>query len=86
MSDKGWPTLLRVNPLLDWTCRDIWDYIIHYKVPYCILYDLGYTSLGDKSNTIPNPHLQYDDPETGTSTYRKACEMTDDTLERAGRT
>lgn len=86
MTDQGWPSLLRVNPLLDWTVRDIWDYIMHYKVPYCILYNLGYSSLGDKTNTTPNPHLQFEDTESGTLSYRKAYEMTDDSLERAGRT
>lgn len=33
-----------------------------FEVPYCILYDLGYTYLGDKLDSIPNPFLKI---ETG---------------------
>lgn len=38
---SGWPPLMRVNPLLEWTCADIWDYVERFAVPYCSLYDAG---------------------------------------------
>jgi len=72
---------MRVNPLLDWSCKDIWDYLISHNVPYCSLYNFGYTSVGNRNNTVPNPHLLNDDKQT----YRPAFELTDDALERAGR-
>lgn len=35
-----------VNPIIDWTDRDVWDFIHEFKVPYCKLYDEGETRLG----------------------------------------
>lgn len=84
-TDPGWPPLLRVNPILDWTCEDVWAYILDNKVDYCSLYDLGYTSLGETTNTKQNKHLRREDPVTGKVTYRPAYELLDDALERDGR-
>lgn len=50
-------------------------------VPYCKLYDKGYTSLGSQHNTVPNPTLATPD---GLS-YKPAYFLTDSSLERAGR-
>lgn len=85
-TDHGWPELMRINPLLEWTCDNVWQYLLDNRVPYCSLYDDGYTSIGDKSNTIPNPHLKQTDPVTGEISYRPAYELKNaDELERAGR-
>lgn len=35
-----------VNPIIDWTDDDIWEFIEEYKVPYCSLYDEGFKRLG----------------------------------------
>jgi len=86
MTTKGWPVLMRVNPLLDWTCDDIWQYLKIHNVPYCSLYDIGYTSLGDKTNTVPNPHLKYYNSNTGKDEYHPAYHLKNaDNLERVGR-
>ncbi len=45
---------LRINPILHFTRKDIWDYIMTNKIPYCCLYDEGYTSLGCKPCTFKN--------------------------------
>lgn len=50
-------------------------------VPYCVLYEQGYTSLGSMFNTVRNPELRI----TGTETYRPAYMLQDGSLERAGR-
>lgn len=44
----------------------------------------SYTSLGDKTNTIPNPHLKYLNKE-GNEEYHPAYYLKDDALERVGR-
>ena len=35
-----------VNPIIDWTDEDVWEFIHEYNVPYCKLYDEGYKRLG----------------------------------------
>lgn len=35
-----------LNPIIDWTDRDVWDFIKANKIPYCELYDNGFTRLG----------------------------------------
>lgn len=37
---------VNVNPIIDWTDDEVWEFIGKYKVPYCELYDQGYTRLG----------------------------------------
>jgi phosphoadenosine phosphosulfate reductase len=38
--------ILKVNPLAEWTERQVWDYIREYDVPYNALHDRGYPSIG----------------------------------------
>ena len=35
-----------VNPIIDWTDRDVWQYIKGNNVKYCSLYDEGWKRLG----------------------------------------
>lgn len=35
-----------VNPIIDWTDDDVWEFIRSYNVPYCGLYDEGCKRLG----------------------------------------
>jgi phosphoadenosine phosphosulfate reductase len=45
--------IVKVNPLADWTKREVWDYIRANDVPYHALYDQGYTSIGCSPCTRP---------------------------------
>lgn len=35
-----------LNPIIDWSTDDVWEFIREYNVPYCSLYDEGFTRLG----------------------------------------
>lgn len=35
-----------LNPIIDWTTEEVWEFIKEYKVRYCCLYDEGYERLG----------------------------------------
>lgn len=35
-----------VNPIIDWTDEDVWDFIHEEKIPVCNLYGCGYKRLG----------------------------------------
>lgn len=36
---------IRINPLVEFTEKDIWEYIKKNNLPYCSLYDKGYRSI-----------------------------------------
>lgn len=84
-TDGDWPRFTRVHPMLDWQYVEIWDFLVGTDVRYCSMYDDGYTSLGGRDNTMPNPHLKA--PEGAGVDYLPAYMLTDDAdaHERLGR-
>jgi phosphoadenosine phosphosulfate reductase len=44
--DRLHPGIIKVNPLIDWTTEQVWEYIRRYDVPYNALHDMGYPSIG----------------------------------------
>jgi phosphoadenosine phosphosulfate reductase len=45
--------LWKVNPLADWSERDVWRYILANDIPYHPLHDRGYESIGCEPCTRP---------------------------------
>ena len=79
-SSSYMPPFMRVNPIIDWTYENVWQFLRAFALPYCSLYDDGYTSLGNKFNTERNPALQRPD-----GTYAPAHTLRDGAMERSGR-
>ena len=38
-SDNNYPHFIRVNPVLDWSYEQIWQFLKDFSIPYCKLYD-----------------------------------------------
>ena len=52
-------SLIKFNPLLNWSSVQVWDYIEAYQVPYNDLHQHGYISIGCEPCTrpvLPNQH------------------------------
>ena len=45
--------IVKLNPLADWTETEVWDYIRERDVPYNVLHDQGYRSIGCAPCTRP---------------------------------
>jgi len=85
-TDHGWPPFMRMHPVIDWHYAEIWTFIRQLKIPYCTLYDLGYTSLGGTTDTHPNPALKAQGRAEGKEEkFRPAYELVEDKAERLGR-
>ena len=52
----GWDQrfgLFKLNPLADWTEKEVWRYLFEHEVPYNPLHDQGYPSIGCTHCTRP---------------------------------
>ncbi len=52
----GWDKrfgLWKLNPLAEWTEKDVWNYIHEHQIPYNPLHDAGYPSIGCTHCTRP---------------------------------
>lgn len=72
-SPRSSPDHMRVQPILHFNEREVWDAIKKYDIPMCKLYREGYRSLGAKSTT------------TKTSDKPAWEQDLDGTVERSGR-
>jgi phosphoadenosine phosphosulfate reductase len=44
--DRDHGGMAKINPLVDWSEKQVWDYLKENKVPYNKLHDMGYPSIG----------------------------------------
>jgi FAD synthetase len=92
-SSHWMPPFMRVNPVLDWNYGHVWHFLRLFQLPYCSLYDQGYTSLGITKDTLPCPALAVhtgdkdDDGDTSSELpkFWPAYMLRDWEQERAGR-
>lgn len=64
--------ILKINPLIDWTETEVWNYIKKYKVPYNALHDQNFPSIGcqpctravKKGDDIRSGRWWWENPET----------------------
>lgn len=82
-SSPGWAPFMRVNPILDWRYADVWAFLREFAIPFCPLYERGYTSLGSVRTTMQNPALRRE--RDAVVSYAPAWLLEDESLERAGR-
>ena len=68
------PEHMRIKPILHFTERLVWDTTHVYKIPYCVLYEQGYRSLGAKTTSAIG--------QAGVAAWNQDLEHT---KERAGR-
>jgi phosphoadenosine phosphosulfate reductase len=45
------PEHTRIRPILHFTEKDLWDTYAAFQIPYCVLYERGYRSLGAKTTS-----------------------------------
>ncbi|KAJ1843164.1 3'-phosphoadenylsulfate reductase, partial [Coemansia sp. RSA 2703] len=45
--------LVKINPLANWSFQQVWTYLRANEVPYNVLLDRGYKSIGDFHSTLP---------------------------------
>lgn len=68
------PEHTRIRPILHFTEKDLWDTYAAFKIPYCVLYERGYRSLGAKTTSLISME--------GVPAWKQDLENTE---ERAGR-
>lgn len=68
------PEHTRIRPILHFTEKDLWDTYAAFNIPYCVLYEKGYRSLGAKTTSLIS--------EEGVPAWKQDLENTE---ERAGR-
>ena len=84
-SSSYMPPFMRVNPIIHWNYGQVWQFLRGFHLPYCRLYEEGYTSLGNCKDTLKNPALFAPGDGESEGRYREAWMLTDYDLERAGR-
>ncbi|VDP10529.1 unnamed protein product [Soboliphyme baturini] len=84
LTDPDWPSYLRLFPLLHWSYTDVWKFLRDLWLPYCTLYDQGYTSLGNMRDTLKNASLKIINPD-GEQDFLAAYLLGDPKAERFGR-
>lgn len=71
-----------LNPIIDWTDEDVWEFIHNENLPYCKLYDEGFTRLGCIGCPVSAPDNRKRDFERWPYMYRMYLHAFKDMLEK----
>ncbi len=66
-------SLVKVNPLLAWSKKDVWDFVLKNEVPYNPLHDHGYPSIGCWPCTAPVANGEDERAGRWAGTRKKEC-------------
>jgi phosphoadenosine phosphosulfate reductase len=66
-------SLVKVNPLLGWTKKDVWSFIMKHDVPYNPLHDRNYSSIGCWPCTRPITEGEDERAGRWAGTVKKEC-------------
>jgi phosphoadenosine phosphosulfate reductase len=65
--------LVKINPLLGWTKKDVWEFVMKHEVPYNPLHDQGYPSIGCWPCTRPVQDGEDERAGRWVGTLKKEC-------------
>jgi phosphoadenosine phosphosulfate reductase len=65
--------LVKINPLLGWTKKDVWAFVMKHEVPYNALHDQGYPSIGCWPCTQPVANGEDERAGRWAGTVKKEC-------------
>lgn len=65
--------LVKINPLLRWTRKDVWAFVLKHDVPYNPLHDQGYPSIGCWPCTRPVQDGEDERAGRWAGTVKKEC-------------
>jgi phosphoadenosine phosphosulfate reductase len=66
-------SLVKINPLLQWNKKDVWNFIAKHDVPYNPLHDQGYPSIGCWPCTRPITDGEDERAGRWSGTVKKEC-------------
>ena len=75
-------------PIVDWTSKDVWEYIHNNNLPYCSLYDEGWQRVGCVMCPMKNSEGMKADAERWpkyAEAYQRACEKAYEKRKAAGK-
>lgn len=62
-----------LNPIVDWSESDVWEFLKGHEIPYCSVYDEGWTRLGCVCCPNGNQKKQAQRWPKIAAAYRRAC-------------
>ncbi|MGF1461390.1 MAG: phosphoadenylyl-sulfate reductase [Leptolyngbyaceae cyanobacterium] len=65
--------IYKISPILNWTARDVYQYLTAYDLPYHPLFDKGYVSVGDWHSSRPLTADDESDRDTRFRGLKQEC-------------